>query len=47
MITREDLVHSSSNKLKRAYSILMKKCPKENGHNRQAFFDDLCALDFI
>jgi hypothetical protein len=46
-LQNEILVRSSSAKLKRAYSILMKKYPKEGNHNKQAFFDHLCALDFI
>ncbi len=46
-LQNEKLVRSSSAKLKRAYSILMKKYPKEGNHNKQAFFDHLCALDFI
>jgi len=41
------LVRSSSNKLLQAYNHLMKSYPKESPHNRQAFFDHLCALDFI
>ena len=43
----DPLVKSSSAKLKKAYSILMREFPKENKHNKQAFFDHLCALDFI
>ena len=46
-LSKEMLVRSSSAKLKRAYSILMKKYPKEGNHNKQAFFDHLCALEFI
>jgi len=46
-LSKEMLVRSSSAKLKRAYSIIMKKYPKEGNHNKQAFFDHLCALDFI
>ena len=41
------LVRSSSGKLVRAYSLLMRAYPGESAHNRQAFFDHLCALDFI
>ena len=41
------LVRSSSNKLIQAYTHLMQSYPKESPHNRQAFFDHLCALDFI
>ena len=46
-LRKEQLVRSSSSKLKRAYAILMKKYPKEGNHNKRAFFDHLCALDFI
>jgi len=46
-LSKENLVRSSSAKLKRAYSILMKKYSKEGNHNKQAFFDHFCALDFI
>ena len=41
------LVRSSSSKLIQAYTHLMQSYPKESSHNRQAFFDHLCALDFI
>jgi hypothetical protein len=40
------LVESSHQKLVQAYNELMRLYPSENGHNRQAFFDHLCALDF-
>lgn len=40
-------VRSSSSKLHRAYSLLMKAYPREERNNKQAFFDHLCALDFI
>lgn len=43
----DKLVQSSSHKLRKAYSILMSKYPKENKHNKKAFFDHLCAMDFI
>lgn len=41
------LVHSSHQKLVAAYSELMRLYPQEGAHNRTAFFDHLCALDFI
>lgn len=41
------LVQSSHAKLISAYNALMSAYPSENGHNKQAFFDHLCALDFI
>ena len=41
------LVRSSSSKLIQAYNHLMQSYPKESPHNRQAFFDHLCALDFL
>ena len=40
-------VTSSHNKLIQAYQILMKLYPEEIKHNQKAFFDHLCALDFI
>jgi len=40
-------VRSSSANLQRAYSDLMRLYPRENATNKQAFFDYLCALDFI
>jgi hypothetical protein len=43
----EPRVQSASNKLRNAYSQLMSMYPSENAHNKQAFFDYLCALDFI
>ncbi len=47
MIRSESLVRSSSKKLKSAYRILKKKYPAESSYNKRAFFDHLCALDFI
>lgn len=41
------LIRSSHQKLINAYTHLMKSFPDEKSHNRQAFFDHLCALDFI
>lgn len=40
-------VTNSSQKLHEAYSLLMSTFPKENLHNQKAFFDHLCALDFL
>ena len=40
-------VRSSSAKLQSAYSDLMRIYPSESATNKQAFFDYLCALDFI
>jgi len=44
---RHHLVQSSHHKLFAAYNDLMRLFPKENQHNKQAFFDHLCALDFL
>ncbi len=41
------LVQSSHRKLIQAYMLLKKAYPREGGHNKKAFFDHLCALDFI
>jgi hypothetical protein len=40
-------VNASSSQLHAAYSELLRLFPKENAHNKQAFFDYLCALDFL
>lgn len=40
-------VQRSHQKLLQAYNILMKSYPTETAHNKQAFFDHLCALDFL
>ncbi len=40
-------VRKASSQLRRAYSLLLKQFPREGPHNREAFFDYLCALDFI
>lgn len=40
-------IRSSHTKLIKAYNLLMALFPKENNHNKTAFFDHLCALDFI
>jgi len=38
---------SSSQKLQQAYARLIHLYPQETGRTKQAFFDHLCALDFI
>ena len=49
--TNADLNHpkvrSSSGNLQAAYADLMRMYPGENATNKQAFFDYLCALDFV
>ncbi len=45
--SRNQLVHSSHRHLISAYNVLMGAYPNETRQNRQAFFDYLCALDFI
>ncbi len=40
-------VQSSHKKLLQAYGMLKKIYPRESSHNQTAFFDHLCALDFI
>jgi hypothetical protein len=40
-------VQRASQKLKSAYSILMRLYTEESKSNKNAFFDHLCALDFI
>ena len=44
---RQQLVQSSHRHLISAYQQLMQTYPEETKHNKQAFFDYLCALDFI
>ena len=46
-LARHPLVQSSHHKLFAAYDELMRNFPEENRHNKQAFFDHLCALDFL
>ena len=45
--SRNKLVQSSHRHLITAYQQLKKAYPRETKHNQQAFFDYLCALDFI
>jgi hypothetical protein len=40
-------VQSSHKKLLKAYYMLMAQYPRESQRNKTAFFDHLCALDFI
>jgi hypothetical protein len=44
---RQQLVQSSHRHLISAYQQLMQTYPEETKHNKRAFFDYLCALDFI
>ena len=44
---RQQLVQSSHRHLISAYQQLMQTYPGETKHNKRAFFDYLCALDFI
>ena len=44
---QQQLVQSSHRHLIAAYDVLMQLYPDETRHNKQAFFDYLCALDFI
>ncbi len=44
---QKQLVKSSSQHLISAYGLLKQLYPQETKHNQQAFFDYLCALDFI
>ena len=40
-------VHRASARLHEAYAALMRLYPEEGPQNRDAFFDYLCALDFL
>jgi hypothetical protein len=40
-------IHQASQKLHRAYDVLMKAFPNEAASNKTAFYDYLCALDFL
>lgn len=46
-IPSHPLVQNAHQKLVSAYSMLKQLYPTESEHNQQAFFDHLCALDFI
>ena len=41
------VVKSASDKLHQAYSEILEIYPQESEKNKQAFFDHLCALDFL
>jgi hypothetical protein len=43
----EGAVRTASARLHEAYAELMRLFPEESQHNRDAFFDYLCALDFL
>ncbi len=45
--SRDPLVQSSHRKLLAAYQLLIARYQSEHAHNKKAFFDHLCALDFI
>lgn len=45
--SRDPEVQAAHRKLIEAYDILMQQFPEESPHNKQAFFDHLCALDFL
>lgn len=45
--TSELLVISSHNNLISVYNMLNQLYPQETEHNKKAFYDHLCALDFI
>lgn len=40
-------IRAASAQLHQAYTTLMKLFPEENAHNKQAFYDYLCALDMV
>ncbi len=44
---QDAVIQSSHAKLIQAYSLLMALFPNETKHNKTAFYDHLCALDFI
>lgn len=45
--SRAPLVQNSHRKLIQAHQLLVQAFPTETAHNKAAFFDHLCALDFI
>ncbi len=45
--TQDKWVKASHQNLLKAYSLLMRAYPNETAHNKKAFYDHLCALDFI
>lgn len=46
-LVNQILVQSAHQNLVRAYMMLKQAYPGETGHNQQAFYDHLCALDFL
>jgi hypothetical protein len=46
-LSQNPLIQSSSAKLREAYSLLMSTYSNENAGNKDAFFQYLCALDFL
>lgn len=46
-VASDSTVRRANKNLIAAYNLFMKAYPKEGNHNKQAFFDYLCALDFI
>ncbi len=46
-VASDSTVRSASSKLIQAYNIFMQSFQQEGAHNKQAFFDYLCALDFL
>jgi hypothetical protein len=46
-LARDPRVAGSSDKLRRAYGELLALFPQEDEHNKAAFYDYLCAMDFI
>ena len=47
LLSQHPRVQNASKRLRQAYQILMRNYPRETLLNKQAFFDYLCALDFI
>lgn len=43
----DEHVRNAHRKLLKAYAILKNEYPQEGQHNQKAFYDHLCALDFI
>jgi len=46
-VRSHELSQSASQELQQAYGLLMEIYPQESGHNKNAFYDYLCALDFL
>jgi hypothetical protein len=45
--SQDPLIQSAHQKLFTAYNKLIELYPQESEHNKKAFFDHLCALDFV